>query len=153
MTTQQIRPRRRLRYLRNTYDPIVDAMYEAYLNGIDGEPMTLRKLARVYGRPASNLAIMFQRRGWPLRHRNEYPKMEVDGIRFSKSKRGKWISTARHAPSVMLHRYVYEKHRGPIPKGYEVYHLDGDVDHNSIDNLGIRKYPGRRNRPGAAPPS
>ena len=32
-------------------------------------------------------------------------------------------------------RYVYEKHCGKIPKGYWIYHLDGNVSNNSIDNL------------------
>lgn len=32
-------------------------------------------------------------------------------------------------------RYVYEKYYGEIPKGYWVYHLDGNVSNNSIDNL------------------
>lgn len=32
-------------------------------------------------------------------------------------------------------RYVYEKHYGEIPKGYWVYHLDGNVSNNNIDNL------------------
>ena len=32
-------------------------------------------------------------------------------------------------------RYVYEKYYGKIPKGYWVYHLDGNVSNNNIDNL------------------
>ena len=32
-------------------------------------------------------------------------------------------------------RYVYEKYYGQIPKGYWIYHLDGNVSNNSIDNL------------------
>ena len=29
----------------------------------------------------------------------------------------------------------YEKYYGEIPKGYWIYHLDGNVSNNSIDNL------------------
>lgn len=36
---------------------------------------------------------------------------------------------------VYLHREVYEKHYGSIPKGYIVHHKDGDKLNNSIDNL------------------
>lgn len=32
-------------------------------------------------------------------------------------------------------RYIYEKYYGEIPKGYWIYHLDGNVSNNSIDNL------------------
>lgn len=34
-----------------------------------------------------------------------------------------------------LHRVVWEHHNGPIPKGFHVHHIDGDVENNAIDNL------------------
>lgn len=34
-----------------------------------------------------------------------------------------------------LHRYVWEKHNGPIPKGYQIHHKDGDPLNNDISNL------------------
>lgn len=33
------------------------------------------------------------------------------------------------------HRYVWEKHNGKIPKGYEIHHKDGNTKNNEIDNL------------------
>ena len=34
-----------------------------------------------------------------------------------------------------LHRYVWEKFNGTIPKGYHVHHVDHDKNNNDIENL------------------
>lgn len=34
-----------------------------------------------------------------------------------------------------LHRVVWEYYNGPIPAGYHVHHIDGNIDNNAIDNL------------------
>lgn len=34
-----------------------------------------------------------------------------------------------------LHRYIWEKHNGKQPKGYEVHHVDDNPANNKIDNL------------------
>jgi hypothetical protein len=33
------------------------------------------------------------------------------------------------------YRKIYEKIKGPIPKGYEIHHIDGNHNNNDIDNL------------------
>lgn len=37
----------------------------------------------------------------------------------------------------LLHRQVWVKHNGKIPKGYEIHHKDGDWKNNDISNLEI----------------
>lgn len=34
-----------------------------------------------------------------------------------------------------LHRYIWEYHNGPIPKGSHIHHIDGDKSNNVIENL------------------
>lgn len=34
-----------------------------------------------------------------------------------------------------LHRAVWEHHRGPVPPGHHVHHVDGDPGNNAIENL------------------
>ena len=34
-----------------------------------------------------------------------------------------------------LHRYVWKYYNGDIPKGYQIYHIDGDKSNNDISNL------------------
>lgn len=36
---------------------------------------------------------------------------------------------------VSLHRQIYEDHHGPIPKGKQIHHKDGNFLNNSIENL------------------
>ena len=56
-----------------------------------------------------------------------------DGIRFCRDDRtGYYLNSARR---LRLHRYVWEKHNGAIPKGYHVHHIDHDKANNDISNL------------------
>ena len=35
------------------------------------------------------------------------------------------------------HRVVYEKHHGPIPKGMQIHHINGNKQDNRIENLAM----------------
>lgn len=61
--------------------------------------------------------------------------IEYDGLRFCRDdKTGYYLnSTIRKR----LHRYVWEREVGAIPKGYSVHHIDGDKSNNAISNLAI----------------
>lgn len=67
--------------------------------------------------------------------------VEVDGHRFYKDGRGYWQSSKALARStgrtgtLRLHVYMWEKHNGPIPEGYEVHHIDRNPGNNDIENL------------------
>lgn len=52
------------------------------------------------------------------------------------------VSDDRYKNNFMfLHRYIWEKHNGPIPKGHMVIHKDGNVHNNDISNLALVKDP------------
>lgn len=59
-------------------------------------------------------------------------KQIIDGLKFYKRIDGYFKSSNGYA-----HRYVWEKHNGPIPKGFHVHHVDGDKSNNSVKNLEI----------------
>lgn len=57
----------------------------------------------------------------------------IDGRRFTLSagKNYHYNSSLRKH----LHQYIWEKENGPIPKGYEIHHIDGNTMNNDITNL------------------
>ena len=62
--------------------------------------------------------------------------IEFDGIRFYPDKKGYWLGTNPITKKpIRLHKYVWEKYNGPIPKGYQVHHKDFNPDNNEIENL------------------
>lgn len=59
---------------------------------------------------------------------------EYYGIKWYPDRKGYWLGTVKGKP-VRLHRYVWEKYNGKIPKGYHVHHIDHNPDNNDIANL------------------
>lgn len=65
--------------------------------------------------------------------------IEYDGKRFYEDKKGYWLGQRIDEDGkprrVRLHTYVWEKHYGPVPDGYDVHHIDRDPSNNEISNL------------------
>lgn len=63
----------------------------------------------------------------------------VDGHKFIKdSQTGYWQCNefiAIDGKPKRLHRYIWEKHNGKIPSGYQIHHIDKNKDNNDISNL------------------
>lgn len=59
-----------------------------------------------------------------------------DGLWFGQTGKYKYLWHKRaDKTSVSLHRYVWEKHNGPVPDGFVVHHKDHDNQNNDIANL------------------
>lgn len=73
--------------------------------------------------------------------------IEYDGLRFCRDeKTGYYLnSTTRKR----LHRYVWEKEVGAIPKGCQIHHINGNKADNRIDNLAIMTASGHQRLHGA----
>jgi len=67
----------------------------------------------------------------PFRRYPESNKLELRNYFMSSACKRTGYKTKR------LHRYVWEKHNGEIPKGMHVHHIDGDTTNNEISNLEI----------------
>lgn len=57
----------------------------------------------------------------------------MDGRKFTLSKGKKYHYNSNLRKH--LHQYVWEKHNGEIPKGYEIHHIDFNTMNNDINNL------------------
>ena len=69
-----------------------------------------------------------------IKYENDYAI--VDGYKFKKDKKtGYYLSGVINGKRIRLHRYIYQKYKGEIPKGYEIHHIDHNKDNNEIENL------------------
>lgn len=60
----------------------------------------------------------------------------ADGYKFRKDKKtGYYLSSNINGRRLRLHRYIYEKYNGEIPKRYDIHHKDHNKDNNEIENL------------------
>lgn len=55
------------------------------------------------------------------------------GRKFFKNPDGYWVCCKSRMP--WAHRWVWMNHNGPIPKDYDVHHIDGNKDNNDISNF------------------
>lgn len=46
-----------------------------------------------------------------------------------------YLKFSHEGKETYVHRYEWETHRGSIPEGFHVHHIDGDRLNNSLDNL------------------
>lgn len=72
---------------------------------------------------------MVERMEWNGRKYRRYPESS------NRSDRLYWHRSKRNGGIAYLHRDVWEHHRGPIPEGFHVHHVDGDTGNNAIENL------------------
>lgn len=72
------------------------------------------------------------------------PKFIIyDGKRFCRDdKTGYYLNSTN---GIRLHRYVWEKEIGKIPKGYEIHHIDRNKSNNEISNLRLMSEEEHRN--------
>lgn len=65
------------------------------------------------------------------------PFVEWAGVRWYLGEHGYWENSRTDATGLerMLHRAVWAAENGPIPKGFDVHHLDGDKRNWQLDNL------------------
>lgn len=81
----------------------------------------------------NNLQTYALKRGIKFTGENGELIREAQDKRFGNNGKKKRISI--NGKYCMYGRIEYEKAYGPIPEGYQILHLDGDVTNNDINNL------------------
>ena len=103
-------------------------MYGLYLRGC-----TLQGISERFGIPLTTLAGRFKKAKYPLRSKIELHCQYFDGIKFTIRQDGYYART--DGKREKMHRYIWERMFGRIPKGCDVHHINGDKTDNRIKNL------------------
>ena len=69
----------------------------------------------------------------PRRPADGVTVIDFDGSRFYPA--GRYFRS--RSPARLLHRAIWEKHHGPVPRGYVLHHVDADPANNDLANLAL----------------
>lgn len=102
--------------------------YKLYLTGL-----SLEQVAKNINVTRQCVYKAFSKRGYALRGVNYRPFQEYGGKKFTLRDNGYYALTTNKR--TLMHRYVYEKEIGKIPKGYDIHHINEKKYDNRIENL------------------
>jgi hypothetical protein len=109
-------------------NPKYDKAYELYLSGL-----SLEQVGNVIGVKRQCVYEAFKKRGFALRGPNFQPSQEYDGKKFTLRNHGYYALTTDDR--CLMHRYVWQKEKGPIPNGWDIHHINEVKSDNRIENL------------------
>jgi hypothetical protein len=102
--------------------------YELYLSGL-----SLEAVGEELGVTRQSVYQAFKKRNLHLRGPKFRPMQEYDGKKFTLRNNGYYGLTTDDR--VLMHRYVWEKINGQIPKGWDIHHINEDKSDNRIENM------------------
>jgi hypothetical protein len=95
--------------------------------------LSLAKVAERFSVTRQAMHKILGRRGVEMRQPNLQPVIEWNGRRFTLRENGYYAETTGERE--YLHRAMWIEANGPIPRGYEVHHKNGDKEVNELDNF------------------
>ena len=102
--------------------------YERYKDGL-----SLSDLAKELEVTRQCVYKAFKLRNFKMRFPNERDYQYYDGQKFTLRNNGYYGLTT--GSRTLLHRYVWEKERTPIPKGWDIHHINEIKGDCRIENL------------------
>ena len=109
-------------------NPKYDDAYQLYLDGL-----SLQQVAKELSVSRQCIYKAFKKRGFVLRGVNFQPYQTYDGKKFTLRNHGYYSLSS--SDRCLMHRYVWEKEKGKIPKGWDIHHLNEKKGDNRIENL------------------
>jgi uncharacterized protein YbdZ (MbtH family) len=107
---------------------IYDDAYALYLSGL-----SLKQVAESLQVTRQCVYKAFKKRGFTLRGVNFRPFFIYDDKKFTLRNNGYYSLTTNER--TLMHRYVWQKENGKIPKGWDIHHKNENKADNRIENL------------------
>lgn len=107
---------------------IYEDAYKIYLDGL-----SLQQVAQELGVTRQCVYRAFKKRGFTLRGKNFRPYQIYDDKKFTLRNTGYYSLTTNDR--ILMHRYVWEKEVGLIPKNFDIHHINENKADNRIENL------------------
>ena len=100
------------------------------------EGYSCESIGEMFGITRQSVWETLNRRGVVFRKKKLLPYIVYGGLKFTVSNTtGYYRCTKNRKKHLSLHRYKWEKERGPIPQGWDIHHKDEDKTNNDIENL------------------
>lgn len=99
-----------------------------------GQGFSCEDVAKAFGVSRQSVWDVLRNHGYDLRRKKQLPFIEFEGKRYTQDDDGYYRCTERER-NIFLHRVIWERHHGKIPKGYHVHHINADKSDNRIENL------------------
>lgn len=97
------------------------------------EGSSLNDVGIEYGISRQAVYAALKRMGYKLRTREKLKHIEYNGFKFTLRNTGYYAKTV--GVRNLLHRYVYEQEVCKVPYDWDVHHIDGNKENNSVENL------------------
>ena len=103
-------------------------MYNEYQKGF-----SLSEVGKMFGMTRQSVFSGFKCRKYKMRSKPQLPYQFFDGKKFTLRNHGYYSLTIGKRD--LMHRYVWEYHKGKIKKNYDIHHIDHNKANNNINNL------------------
>lgn len=106
-------------------------MYDCYRDG-----MSLATIAKLYKCTRQAVWDVFRTRGYPMRSKDKAGRYHTTcyGVKWYRTKDG-YLRGTLEGRRTTLHKVVWERARGPVPRTHVLRFVDGDKTRCTLSNL------------------
>lgn len=112
----------------NAKPELAASYWELYEAGL-----SLAQIAEKCNSSRTSVHYLLKAHGYKLRTKKQLPFIVFNKAKYTLKPTGYYAKT--DGDRTLLHRDVWEYHKGKIPSGYDVHHINHDKTDNSIDNF------------------